>query len=341
MKNFKTWVSYIVVLALCLTAYVGCSLGKTAKAGGSNQTTGERKPRMTVEEKQKLVTIAPNPEPVVGASQGEDYEKVTLDAIKNAGGLGSIIKEGDTVLIKPNLGAYARNGSSDNTDYRVVQAVVDAAREAKAGRIIIAEGSYSGNVFKVGEYDKIQGVELIDLNQFKADECYKLEAENSMTKESFYIPKVYMDADVVITCAKLKTYSETGATLSLKNVFGVPPASLYASMGGKMKLHTYGLDKAIVDLNKIRKPDFAVIDGMIGGEGMGPMGTRPVKSNVVFAGADLVATDTVAFTFMGLELKDCTHIQKAAEQGLGICDLSKIKVEGIDLEKVKMKFKRR
>jgi uncharacterized protein (DUF362 family) len=153
-------------------------------------------------------------------------------------------------------------------------------------------------MFKDLGYKKIKGVELIDLNKFGKEDCYRIKPKNSLTGETFYIPKVYMDADVVISAAKLKTYNLVGVTLSLKNAFGVPPAGLYGSIGGKVKLHDLGVEKSIVDLNKIRKPDFAVIDGIIGGKGAGPADDTPVNSNIIIAGKDLVATDTVGLNFM-------------------------------------------
>ena len=96
----------------------------------------------------------------------------------------------------------------------------------------------------------------------------------------------------------------------------------------------------MLSLNKIRKPDFVVIDGILGGEGNMPISGTPVKSNIVFAGVDPVAADTAALTFMGFTVNDVQHIKLAGESGLGINDISKIKIIGAELDKIKMKFKR-
>lgn len=151
-----------------------------------------------------------------------------------------------------------------------------------------------------------------------------------------------MDADVVIGAAKLKTHFQSDAVVSLglKLSMGVPPTPLYGSAGGKTMLHSMGLKEIIVDLNKIRRPDFVVIDGIVGGEGYGPLANTPVKSNVMFAGSDIVALDTVALTFMGFKVEEIPHVKLASDEGLGISDLSKIQIVGADLEKISMRFKR-
>jgi uncharacterized protein (DUF362 family) len=262
-------------------------------------------------------------------------------AIKNAGGIEGIIKENDTVVIKPNLvkPAYLEDGIA--TDYRIVQEIVNIAKSCGAGKIVIAEATPYGNVFELARYNEISGAELIDMNNLSKENCYELIPKNSLTKEVLFIPKLYMDADIVISVAKLKTHFEydAGVTLSLKNSMGVPPTKFYG-VDYKEKLHLVGLKEAIVDLNKLRKPDFVVIDGIIGGEGYGPLLVRPIKSNIVLAGIDPVAVDTVALNFMGFTLDEVPHVQLAAKEGLGISDLTKIKIVGADLNSIKMKFAR-
>ncbi len=281
------------------------------------------------------------PEPIVGIGLGSDYPEVTRKAVENAGGLGGIVKENDTVVIKPNLVKPSSPEDGIVTDFRVVLEIVNTVRKYGAGRVIIAEATPYGNVFELAKYNEISGVELVDMNDFGKDDCYELIPQNSLTKEVLFIPKLYMDADVVISVAKLKTHFEydAGVTLSIKNSMGVPPTKFYG-VDYKEKLHLLGLKEAIIDLNKIRKPDFSVIDGIIGGEGYGPLLVRPVKSNIVLAGIDPVAVDTVALNFMGFTLEEVPHVLLAAQEGLGTADLNKIKIVGADLDLIKMKFER-
>lgn len=281
------------------------------------------------------------PEPVVGVGLGSDYRSVTRKAVENAGGLGGIIKQNDIVVIKPNLVQKSSKEEGIVTDYRVVQEIVDLAKECGAKRIIIMEASPFGNVFEGSNYTHISGAELFDMNECREEDCYKIKPDGSLTNTALFIPRAYMDADVVIGAAKLKTHFEYDAvvSLSLKNSIGVPPLGLYGT-DYKEKLHLLGLKEAIVDLNKIRRPDFAIIDGIVGGQGYGPLLVEPVQSNIVLAGTDPVAVDTAALIFMGFTVDEVPHVKLASKEGLGVSELSKIKIIGADLESIKMKFKR-
>jgi uncharacterized protein (DUF362 family) len=185
-------------------------------------------------------------------------------------------------------------------------------------------------------------VEFLDINAIDKQDSYELTPPKSLLNgKKLFIPKAYMDADVVITAAKLKTHKlpEAVISLSLKNAFGVPAGKVYGGYGYKAGLHNFPLSEAIVEINKIRLPDFAVIDGIVGGEGFGPANNTAVKSEIVLAGKDLVAVDTIALTFMGFEVAKIPHIVLAAKEGLGVDDTAKIKVVGADLASIKMDFK--
>ncbi len=311
-------------------------------------------PDMSAADKQKHIEeimeksiAAPEPNPLVAIARGTDYVSVTAEVVEKAGGLEGIIKEGDTVLIKPNICTLAEAGSGKITDYRAVQKVADMAYEMGAERVIIVEGTISGNAFSksflnLNKFDTLTGVELYNLNDSTKDNCYELMPEGSMTKRALFIPKIYMDADVVISVAKLKTHFQPYAvvTLSLKNAIGVPSEKIYGGTGAKNGLHNIGLEQCIIDINKIRKPDFFIIEGIVGGEGYGPLRNTPVDSQIMFAGRDPVAVDTVALNFMGFTVDKVSHVRVAGEQNLGISDLSQIKVEGAVLDEIKMTFKR-
>ena len=149
-------------------------------------------------------------EAVVGVGRGEDYAAVVAQVIENAGGLESIVGKGDTVIIKPNLSSSSEVGSPGTTDYRVVAEVVREVRALGAGRIIVAEGAGGGEPFskdglKRNKYDAIEGVELLDLNTIPKEDCYYESSPNKLTSKPIYMPKIYVDADVVISVPMVKT----------------------------------------------------------------------------------------------------------------------------------------
>ncbi|ATW23829.1 DUF362 domain-containing protein [Candidatus Formimonas warabiya] len=278
---------------------------------------------------------------VVGIGTGEDYGAVTRKAVEHAGGLESVVGDGAVVIIKPNVVTGAKTDQGMVTDYRVVQEIVDLVKKCGAAKITIAEASTLGNMFQEARYHNIIGADLWDMNECGKEDCYEIQPIKGLTGKNFLIPKKYLDADVVIGAAKLKTHFEYDAvvSLSLKNSIGICPNSLYGEGYFKDQIHYMGLKEAIVDLNKIRKPDFVVIDGIVGGEGYGPLKARPVKSKVIFAGKDPVAVDTIALNFMGFTVEEVPHVKLADQEGLGVCDLNRIQIVGADLNTIKMKFR--
>lgn len=360
MRKFKSIIIYSVLAVLCAAAFAGYVISsrqtkdaqpaksdavKVADDGNQTIENEASLPKHVVELMRKAVAV-PGANPVVGIGRGEDYGTVIADAVEKAGGLQDIIKKGDTVLIKPNIcSPAAGEGHPSTVDHRATQKVVDMVRALGASKVIVAEGPIFGNPFtgsavKLNKYNTIRGAVLLNFNDLDKKDCYELKPLRSTTGKAIFIPKVYMDADVVINLAKLKTHSlvEALATLSLKNLFGVPSQIIYGQNGNKYGLHKLGIKEAIVDINRIRRPEFIIIEGIVGGQGMGPIDNQPVKSNIVFAGKDPVAMDTVALTFMGLKIEDVIHVKFASDQGLGISDLGKIRIVGADLDSIKMKF---
>jgi uncharacterized protein (DUF362 family) len=121
-------------------------------------------------------------------------------------------------------------------------------------------------------------------------------------------------------------------TLSLKNMMG--------ALASKGSMHMgLSLSKNIVDLASILKPQLAVIDGIIAGEGHETSG-NPIEMDLVIAGTDPVAVDAVGAAVMGIEPTEVKHLVLAEKKGLGTSNLEQITILGETIEKVKRKFNR-
>jgi uncharacterized protein (DUF362 family) len=282
---------------------------------------------------------------LVGIGRGADHAAVTAQAIANAGGLGSVISPGDTVIIKPNLSSSRGTLTyPGNTDYRVVAEVVRQARKAGAGRIIVAEGAGTGQplsepLIRQIRYNTIAGVEFLDLNTIPKEDCYYVSPSKRLTNPPIYMPKIYVDADVVISVPKLKTNYAVGPSLGMKNGFGAPPKPL-VNDGSRWKLglHSRGIPESIVEINLLRKPDFIVVDGIRAGEGNGPTNNSPIDARIVFAGKDIMAVDTIAAYFMGFNPQKIPHFRLAAENGIGEYRMENIEAVGADIRAIRMDF---
>ncbi|MBI3696208.1 MAG: DUF362 domain-containing protein, partial [Acidobacteria bacterium] len=122
-----------------------------------------------------------------------------------------------------------------------------------------------------------------------------------------------------ISVAPLKTHRLTGVSLGMKNYFGIGPGAKYGFP--KQGLHKLGApDEVLVDLFAFHPADYAILGGSWGVEGDGPYwpGARSVHHNVIVAGADTVAVDSVGASVMGFDPVNIRHLPLAADKGFGI-----------------------
>jgi uncharacterized protein (DUF362 family) len=150
---------------------------------------------------------------------------------------------------------------------------------------------------------------------------------------SFELNHAYEETDVLVSLTKLKNHATAGVTLALKNLFGLPPNSLYGAEAGKetatahraplhdpqgyeslklpgLKASGISSDKywrvprITVDVCAACPIHLSVIDGitsMSGGEGpwCGEEHLKVTSPGLLIAGFNAVSTDAVATAVMG------------------------------------------
>jgi uncharacterized protein (DUF362 family) len=238
---------------------------------------------------------------------------------------------GARVLLKPNFVEYDRH-SVINTDPRLVAATAEAIREAGAAEVFVAEGPGHRRdtgyvVVSSGLADALHDarVPFTDLNVAPAGPR-TLRSRYTPLGE-IWLPDVITEADIVVSMPKMKTHHWAGVTLSLKNCFGCLPGRVYG--WPKNALHWVGIDNAILDVAGAVRPAYAIVDGIVGMEGNGPIQGTPVDSGVLVFGDDPVATDTVTATMMGFDPTRIPYLHEAA-RFLGQGDLDRIIQRGED-----------
>jgi len=118
----------------------------------------------------------------------------------------------------------------------------------------------------------------------------------------------------------------------MKNMKGVLPGD------EKRRAHLQGLDRAIVDLNRVMKPDFTIVDSIVGMEGTHSVPDDQVRMGLIVAGGDVVAADAVCARLMGFEVDKILHVALAGEQALGVANPEEIEIRGEDIAKVSRRF---
>jgi uncharacterized protein (DUF362 family) len=266
----------------------------------------------------------------VAIVKGDKPIDMVIEALRMIGAERSFRKE-ERILVKPNYIDASHPSTGNTTDAGVIEGTVKYLREKGFSNIAIGEGSGFADTMKafevagVNEVARRWQVDLLDLNK---DNYIVADVPNHLALGSVRISKTALNS-AIISVPKLKLHRITGVTLSLKNMMGVVQPK------GQMHFH---LNEKIADLASVVKPRLAVVDGLIGGEGHERAG-KPVPMNLVIAGLDPVAVDTVGAAVMGVNVDNVRHIKLAAEKELGTCKLEQIKIIGEPLEKVKRNFK--
>ena len=116
---------------------------------------------------------------------------------------------------------------------------------------------------------------------------------------SLYLPHTVLGSDLLVSMPKMKTHHWAGATLSMKNLFGIVPGGVYG--WPKNVLHWAGIHQSIADLHSLFPNHFAIVDGIVGMDGNGPIQERPKPAGVIVSGHDPVAVDATCCRIMQIE----------------------------------------
>jgi uncharacterized protein (DUF362 family) len=248
---------------------------------------------------------------------------------------------GRKIVLKPNLVEFDPAGVI-NTHPAVIAAAVEAFRRLGAREVVVAEGPGHRRdtehlVAASGLFRTLTdlGARYVDLNH---DDVRAVTLRSQFTTLGrLHLPETILGADLVVSMPKLKTHHWAGVTLSLKNMFGVVPGMIYG--WPKNVLHWAGINESVVDINSsLPGPQFAIVDGIVGMEGNGPIQGDPKPCGALVFGDDLVAVDATAARLMSIDPRKIKYLQHAA-QFLGNIEHEQIAQIGEPLESLRKEFR--
>lgn len=223
---------------------------------------------------------------------------------------------GKRIVLKPNLVEFNPEAPI-NTHPHFVAAALEAFRSLGAASVTLAEGPGHRRATldmaeSAGFFEAIKGFEdnFVDLN---LDDVTRVNlAQPFSTLESLYLPNTVLAADLLVSLPKMKTHHWAGATLSMKNLFGIVPGSVYG--WPKNVLHWAGIDKTIADLHFAFPKQFCLVDGIEAMEGNGPIQGTPKRAGVIVAGAHPPSVDSTCCRIMGIDPQKLQYLQLAASR---------------------------
>ena len=220
---------------------------------------------------------------------------------------------GKRVVLKPNLVEFDPD-SVINTHPLLVHAAFEAFQVAGAADVRIAEGPGHRRITldlaeAAGYFRSVPKFENVftDLN---LDEVTRVGLDRPFSKiSSLYLPNTALGCDLLVSLPKMKTHHWVGATLSMKNLFGLVPGGVYG--WPKNILHWAGINECIADLYRTFHKTFAIVDGIDGMEGNGPIQGTSKHVGVLVAGSDLAAVDATCCRIMGIDPLRVGYLQMA------------------------------
>ncbi len=249
--------------------------------------------------------------------------------------------QGLRVLVKPNLVDTLENHPATSAP-EVVAAVVDLLRELGASQVTVGDGpAFRRDAWPVAEHSGLlrvlaeRNVPFVDLNY---DDPQPISIKKDWLRDSnqFWLPRHALEADLIVSVPKLKCHHWAGASLSLKNLLGLVPGARYG--WPKNTIHINGITTTILGLYQILPPVVAVIDGIVGMEGDGPLFGTAVAHGLLAVGRDPVAVDATCVQLMGFEPGEIEYLAMATWAGVG--QATRIETRGVRPERLRRQYKR-
>ncbi|MBU0493969.1 MAG: DUF362 domain-containing protein [Chloroflexi bacterium] len=248
--------------------------------------------------------------------------------------------QGRTVVIKTNLVDVLPDRPTC-TNPAVIEALVAWCQASGARRVVVADGSAFQRDAEalveasgLGAVLRRRDVTFVDLN---LDELVRTPLPGHYTPlGQLLLPRTVVEADLLISAPKMKCHHWTGVSLSIKNLVGVVPGAKYG--WPKNIVHLHNIHLSVLDLYEALRPGLAVVDGVVGLEGDGPLMGTARPTGVLVMGVDGVAVDAVSTRIMGLDPALIPHLYLADWTGLGALEARRIDVRGLPIDRVRQPY---
>lgn len=306
----------------------------------------------------------------VAAIRGLNLTTMTREALAVFGGAEAIVSPGESVFIKANFctaGFLPVDGVATGscTKPEIVIAVAEECLKVGAAQVIIGDAGQA-RTFSWEELHTLDGSSTLAAEADRLNAAYpgrlrlaclmadsptwEAVASPSTNLRQIRVASLVTGADKIISVPVLKTHMITQLTASLKNFVGVTSTEHYGfGTPSRMALHNAvgGIEQCFLDVVGALRPDFAIIDGSVCGEGDGPTiipgligATVDMKDRagnwLLLASDDLAAVDATAARVINLDVNQVKHLTMAYNQGLGQIQEHLIEVVGASLNDLRV-----
>lgn len=261
-----------------------------------------------------------------------DQNKIDVSVkklINNLGGIQKFIKNGQKVLLKPNVVKGMKPEECGTTHPVVVKAMIKILKELNCD-VYVGDAPFVDDTLAAMKICGIYDVcEKYDAKMAVFDKKEIITNNNWIVVKKFPLTNYFSEVDAIINIPKLKTHAQLYFTGAVKNLYSIMPGPKrgfyhlkYSDMEyfANMLLDLYSILRKKVVLN--------IMDGIYGMEGNGPCGGNPKFAGILGASTDAVALDFVMCNMVGLNISNLPTIYYAKKRKDYLFDESKIRIVG-------------
>jgi len=269
-------------------------------------------------------SVQNQPGRTISIAEGSERIKTVDKAIDMLGGIERFVKPGETVVIKPNVAFATPAMLCATANPELVAEVVRLCYDrGKARKVIVTDNPINDpascfTLSGVGKAASAAGAEVV----LPKDNLFRNTtlAGGELIKDwpIFFGP--FSKADKVIGITPVKNHHRAGASMSMKNWYGL--------LGGRRNIFHQDINTIIAELSMMVKPTLVILDGTEVMMTNGPTGgslSDLRRANTLIASTDCVAADAYGCGLLGMKITDLPYLSKAEKAGAGTADYESLK----------------
>jgi uncharacterized protein (DUF362 family) len=299
--------------------------GRSARPVPAHAEQARRDHRTTANPAWPALTVVQSRlDPTAGVAVPGEPRKLVNQALENLGGIRHFVGRQDVVVIKPNIAWDRTPEQAANTNPELVAEVVRQCWSAGAKRVIVTDVSCNEarRCFHRSGIDaaaRAEGAEVV----LPDPELFREVELGGVVLKNWPVFTPFLEADKIFNLPIAKHHGLTGATLGMKNWYGI--------LGGQGNRLHQQIHQSLADLASFMLPTLTIMDCyrilLRNGPTGGNLEDVALKKTVV-AGTDAVALDAyVAKAYWNLDAAHLPYLQPAANRGLGTIDFDKLVVK--------------
>jgi uncharacterized protein (DUF362 family) len=261
---------------------------------------------------------------IISIVKGFDRIQTVDKAIDLLGGIERFVKPGDVVVIKPNIAFTTAPTLGATTNPELVAEVVRLCYgRGQAKQVIVTDYPINDPescfaLTGVGNAAAQAGAKIV----LPKDKLFKKTTIKSgkLIKNWPVLYEPLAKANKLIGIAPVKNHSRAGASMSMKNWYGL--------LGGRRNIFHQNINTIITELAVLVRPTLVILDGTEVMMTNGPTGgsfSDLRRMGTMIAGCDQVATDAFGCTLLDMAVSDLPYLSAAEAAGAGKTDYQSLK----------------